>query len=1117
MDFQTMLQNNMDYIDFLYGLIFILIGTLSFTLRKLSNLPWIWLSLFGLVLGFSHWSSLIEMSSALPPIFKDIRFGLELISCIAILEFWRRIVSFSSLLVYSLLGIVSLFSFWQYPESIHLLLYSVAAISSIVLGFMGLRKIFPGLVLKNFRIIALTLILFQFVHLFAHYKFPFFGIDSIDQKLFSFAAETLSTLLGIIILYSLWFCYLYRESDSENSGAITFRQTSKLLLSLGGVLVLGWFLVYQLGEHRKNLLTQEMVMRATVASKSLDREKIAHLTATESDIGTPEYEELKLFLMNIKVMSRFLYLMTLREGKVFFLLDSEPSDSSDVSPAGQEYSEVEPEFVKMLQQNKPFIYGPYSDRWGTWISVVIPLNLFLENQTPVYYACDIDGLAWTREIYHDRLFGIGIVLIFSILVLYFYLSSVKIYKINLILQKSEKRFRMLVESSSDWIWEVDARGHYTYASPRIKVLLGYEPEEIIGKTPFDFMPAEESARLADRFLKLLSSKLPLVALENINLHKNGTRVILETNAIPIIAADGTLLGYRGVDRDITERKRAEESVKKISQRMELHFNQAPFAIIEWDTDFRVIAWNPAAEKIFGFAKEEAVGKTAMELILPPKSIGHVSHVWDDLLGNQGGQHGINENRNKEGKIILCEWTNTTLVDITGEIVGVASIAEDITEKKQFEQKIEYLAYYDELTGLPNRALFKNRIEHELRKAKRDHAFVGIVFIDIDFFKHVNETLGHTVGDILLQSAASRFKQAFRESDTLARFGGDEFTVIIPDLKQPEEIERVLQNILDQFKAPFAILEHELYVTVSIGYSFYPLDETDPEMLLSNAEAAMYAAKETGRNTFRRYNSEMISLLNNYVDVHHGLIKAIEKGEFLLYYQPQFDIASEKIIGAEALIRWNHPEKGIVNPGEFIQIAEKTGLIVPIGEWVLRTACQQVKTLHKQGFDSFVIAVNLSARQFGEEGFAQKVIEIIRETGIDPAFIELELTESILINNANTVLKVLEYFKDAGFALSIDDFGTGYSSLSYLKLFPIDKLKIDQAFTRNVTLGGSDSDLVRAIIAMASALHLTTIAEGVETQEQLTFMQAMGCNEIQGYLIAKPMPGDELEVFLTHQK
>lgn len=350
-----------------------------------------------------------------------------------------------------------------------------------------------------------------------------------------------------------------------------------------------------------------------------------------------------------------------------------------------------------------------------------------------------------------------------------------------------------------------------------------------------------------------------------------------------------------------------------------------------------------------------------------------------------------------------------------------------------------------------------------------------------------------------------------------RFGGDEFAVIIPDLKQSGEIERVLQNILDQFKIPFEILEHELYVTVSIGYSFYPLDETDPEMLLSNADVAMYEAKENGRNTFRRYNPEMIDQLHNYVDVHHGLIKALENGEFLLYYQPQLDIASGKITGAEALIRWNHPEKGIVSPAEFIQIAEKTGLIVPIGEWVLRTASLQVKTLHEQGFDAFVMAVNLSARQFGEDGFTQKVIEIIRETGIDPSFIELELTESILINSTNMVFKILEDFKEAGFALSIDDFGTGYSSLSYLKLFPINKLKIDQAFTKNVTQGGSDSDLVRAIIAMASALHLTTIAEGVETEEQLNLIREMGCDEIQGYLIAKPMPGDDLEVFLTHQK
>lgn len=740
MDFQTILQNNMDYIHFIYGLSFVLIGVISLYLRKSSNLPWGWLALFGFTHGLNHWSSLIGLNVVLPPIFSDINFVIELISLIAILEFWRRIVSFLPLLLYSALGAVFVFSLWPYPVPIKLLSYYFVGIPAIVLGFMGLRKVFFDISLKNINIIAIAIVLYQISNLLALSRLPFFGIDLNDQKFFSFMAETACIFLGIIILNSLWRYYLRQVSDPENSVPVSGRQAAKPLLSLIGVLTVGWFLVYQLGEHRKNLLTQEIITRATVAAKSLDREKISRLTATESDIGKPEYEELKQFLMKIKVVSRFLYLMTLRDGQVFFLLDSEPSDSPDSSPAGQHYSEVEPDFVKKLRQNIPFIYGPYTDRWGAWTSVVIPLNLYLENQIPVYYACDIDAVAWMRQIDHERLFGMSIVLMFAILVLYFYVSSIKIHTINLRLQKSEKRFRTLVESSSDWIWEINASGQYTYASPTVKDLLGYEPEEIIGKTPFDLMPNEEAARLADKFLDLVALRQPLVALENINLHKDGTMIILETSGTPVIAADGTLLGYRGIDRDITGRKRAEESVKKISQKLELHFNQAPFAIIEWDTDFRIIAWNPAAEKIFGFTKDEATGKTAEEIILPMHAIGHVSQIWSDLLKKRGGHHSINENLTKEGKIIICKWTNTSLVDNNGDVVGVASIAEDITEKKQFEQKIEYLAYYDELTGLPNRTLFKNRIEHEFRKAKRNNRLVGIVFIDIDFFKHVNDTL-----------------------------------------------------------------------------------------------------------------------------------------------------------------------------------------------------------------------------------------------------------------------------------------------------------------------------------------------------------------------------------------
>jgi len=604
-------------------------------------------------------------------------------------------------------------------------------------------------------------------------------------------------------------------------------------------------------------------------------------------------------------------------------------------------------------------------------------------------------------------------------------------------------------------------------------------------------------------------RTPVVSNDELGLLAEGFNEMLSQ----IQMRDSSLEEHRQNLQILVDQRTRE--LHKITDRLVLHFQQLPFAVIEWDMDFRVIDWNPAAEKIFGFSKEEALGKRGDELLLPPSS--KASKIWSALLSGNGGEYSLNENQTKERKIILCEWHNTRLVDENNQIVGIASVAEDVTEKKQFEQKIEYLAYYDELTGLPNRAQFKNHLEMECHRANRSHNMIGIVYMDLDFFKTVNDTLGHGVGDILLQAVASRLKNSFRKSDTVSRFGGDEFAVLIPDLHMEEEIETILQNVYDQFTAPFVILEHILYVSLSIGYSFYPLDETDSEMLLRNADAAMYHAKESGRNKYCRYQSEMTAYIQDELKIQNELINALKNEDFLLYYQPQMNIGNSIVTGAEALIRWNHPERGIVSPGDFISIAEKTGLIVPIGEWVLRTACQQLKNWNDQGIETFTMAINLSSRQFKEENFFNKTIDILNEIGVDPKDIELELTESILIDDTSKIFNILSAFKTFGIQFSLDDFGTGYSSLSYLKHFPISKLKIDQSFVKNVMTDGNDSTLVKAIIAMGKALNLTTIAEGVELAEQLEFLRQEGCDEIQGYFLGKPMPASQFEVFFNERK
>jgi len=683
------------------------------------------------------------------------------------------------------------------------------------------------------------------------------------------------------------------------------------------------------------------------------------------------------------------------------------------------------------------------------------------------------------------------------------------------IKESEVRFRGLVESSSDWIWEVDANARYVYASPKIKDLLGYEPAEVLGKTPFDLMPADEAEHLAPVFAAITAEHRPFQALENRNLHQDGRIVVLETSGAPILDRDGNLLGYRGIDRDITARKLADKAIQESTQRLSLHFQQTPLAVVEWDADFRVVDWNPAAENIFGYTKAEAVGRHAMELILSERTRSQVSQIWESLLLGRGGLRSTNENITKNGKTIYCEWYNTPLTDTSGRVIGVASLAHDVTDQKLTAERISYLAYYDDLTGLPNRMLFKDRLSQAFIEADRKERLAGIMFMDIDHFKDVNDTLGHEAGNVLLQMAARRLQDCFRPSDTVARFGGDEFAVVLADMGHVDDVIQVAQNVVDSFKEPFDILGHEIFVTFSMGITLYPFDDGNTENLLRDADSAMYVAKAAGRNCYRFYAASMTASAEARLALQAGLRHALDQNEFILHYQPQLELGSNRITGVEALVRWQHPVKGMISPAQFIPTAEETGLIVPLGEWVLRTAYAQAKAWQEQGMANVRMAVNLSARQFKEPLFPQRVLAIVNETGLDPHCLELEVTESILVDGLESVSAVLQDFKQAGIMIALDDFGTGYSSLSYLKRFPIDKLKIDQSFIRDVLTDANDTGLVRAIIAMARALGLKVIAEGVETQGQLDFLHADGCDEIQGYHIARPMPAEQVADLIRH--
>lgn len=567
------------------------------------------------------------------------------------------------------------------------------------------------------------------------------------------------------------------------------------------------------------------------------------------------------------------------------------------------------------------------------------------------------------------------------------------------LKVSESRFHDLVDTIEDWIWEVDAEGIYTFASSRSQHVVGYEPEELLGKSPLDFMHPkvtdqggedaanadQEARRFAERFRKIFEARKPFTSLERKWTRKDGREVILETSGRPYFGPDGRFLGYRGVDRDIT-------------------------------------------------------------------------------------------------------W------------------------RKQIDKRLEHLNTHEPLTELPNRSLFHNRLTHALNHAKQHHLKLAVLLLDLDDFRSINDAFNHEYGDVLMRVIVMRLKNCVRKNDTIARLGGDEFAILVQDLSQTKDAASVAQTILQAFSTPFQIRDNEIFLSTSIGISAFPDNGNDVQTLLQTADAALHRAKDEGKNNYQFYSSEMKIQALERLALGSHLRRALEREEFVLYYQPQVNILTGEIFGVEALIRWRHPARGLISPAEFIPLAEETGLILPIGEWVLRTACAQNQAWQDAGLPPVRMAVNLSEREIKQRNLIEIIERILTETGLAPHLLELELAENIVFQN-DKITATLKELKDLGVRLAIDDFGTGYSTLIHLSQLPIDVLKIAQAFADQIHAQPNNAAIVAGIIAIARSLGLEVIAEGVENPEQLIFYELQGCNQVQGWYFSRAVPAESMATLL----
>jgi len=568
--------------------------------------------------------------------------------------------------------------------------------------------------------------------------------------------------------------------------------------------------------------------------------------------------------------------------------------------------------------------------------------------------------------------------------------------------------------------------------------------------------------------------------------------------------------------EMLERLKAQQSELVAAQKVRLHFDRTPLAVIEWDRERRIAAWNPAAEAIFGFTVSEAIGRSMPVLLCPEGERENLEAMCTELLETREGNKTTLANMTKAARTIHCEWYNTPLVDPLGKIIGFASLVQDITERLNTERTIHYMAHHDALTGLPNRRLMQDRLTQAIMAARRKQRHVAVLFLDLDRFKVVNDTLGHDSGDFILKDVARRLVSCVREVDTVSREGGDEFVIILPDLEMPESARVVAEKILRELSRPVEISGHEIHITPSIGISHYPNDATDVNQLLKHADNAMYQAKDAGRNTVRFFTNDLNFLLSKRLEIESRLRKAIENEEFFLRYQPQVELSTGRICGMEALIRWNDPQKGEIWPKDFIFVAEELGLIVPIGEWVFKTACRQLRQWEDDSLPPVTISINISPRQFMSRRLVTTLLGMVRETGADPKRIELEITETMIMRNLEQSIETLAQLRSVGMRVAVDDFGVGYSSLGQLKRLPASSIKIDRSFIANVPDDASSGSITEAIIAMAKRLKLMVIAEGVETRAQLEFLRANNCDCFQGFIFSRPVTALEATAMLKAQ-
>ncbi|MCC6206950.1 MAG: EAL domain-containing protein [Gammaproteobacteria bacterium] len=672
------------------------------------------------------------------------------------------------------------------------------------------------------------------------------------------------------------------------------------------------------------------------------------------------------------------------------------------------------------------------------------------------------------------------------------------------MRESEAQFRALFEETADALLLIDGNRFVECNQAAVEMMRMMSREQLLETHPWEISPELQpdgrcSKEKANEMISIAKGQ-GSHRFEWVHTRADGENFPVEVLLTPIRWNSRDMVHV--VWRDITERKQSELH-QQLAAKV---FESTREGIIITDPDRMILAVNRAFYEITGYCEQEVLGRRPDFLMSTDQRPGGQGVFGE--LGATGHWQGESLILRKSGEAFPALLSLSEVRDQKGETSHYVGLFADISDAKEAEARLEFLAYHDALTRLPNRLLLIDRLKHAVGKAERSQTMVAVLFLDLDRFKHVNDSLGHAAGDQLLQYITGRIHGACRDDDTLARIGGDEFVLVMEDLQDASNVAYMAERMIESLGKPFRIGDHDLAMTISIGISIYPTDGNDVDTLLRNADAAMYQSKERGRNTFNFYTQELTDKAMERIQIEEHMRRALENDELQLHYQPQISLASGRLAGAEALVRWNHPEWGMVPPSRFIPVIEESGLIVSVGEWVLRSACAQASEWLSQGHQFNRIAVNIAGPQLQRADFLDMVCRVLADTGLSPNFLELEITETFIMGESRTVVPVLEALRELGIQLAIDDFGIGNSSLAYLKKLPIDRLKIDRAFVSGLPDDEDDAAIARSVIGLAHAMELEVIAEGVETTAQCEFLLREGCDEVQGYLYGKPMPASE---------